>query len=91
MQDPLKQGLKLAGFADVVYKEGIRMQDPLKQGLKLKKGCLISRITKDSNARSTKTRIETHVRKRVFLQRFCIRMQDPLKQGLKLPRVLETG
>ena len=59
MQDPLKQGLKPVSVMSGISFVMIRMQDPLKQGLKLKKGCLISRITKDSNARSTKTRIET--------------------------------
>jgi len=35
MQDPLKQGLKLAVIAFPAHSSGIRMQDPLKQGLKL--------------------------------------------------------
>jgi len=40
-------------------------------------------LNSDSNARSTKTRIETCLDFPIFLHDF-IRMQDPLKQGLKL-------
>jgi len=59
MQDPLKQGLK---HLDSAISEGdliIRMQDPLKQGLKLVIKGGESEVFRDSNARSTKTRIET--------------------------------
>ena len=60
MQDPLKQGLK--HYKDV-FQEGevnyIRMQDPLKQGLKHSCFGTLSSVLKNSNARSTKTRIET--------------------------------
>ena len=35
MQDPLKQGLKLASIVLPGFAAAIRMQDPLKQGLKL--------------------------------------------------------
>ena len=35
-QDPLKQGLKLAGYLRGAVGLAIREQDPLKQGLKLK-------------------------------------------------------
>ncbi len=38
----------------------------------------------DSNARSTKTRIETKSVQAQQKRRMQIRMQDPLKQGLKL-------
>jgi len=64
-------------------RSSIRMQDPLKQGLKP----LFSEDSKFyicySNARSTKTRIETR-RGELPLGQPYIRMQDPLKQGLKL-------
>jgi len=59
MQDPLKQGLKRhVRDLNPAYST-IRMQDPLKQGLK--HGIVLLTLTKpsDSNARSTKTRIET--------------------------------
>ena len=59
------------------------MQDPLKQGLKL----FLSKMGKwrinDSNARSTKTRIETCSSSNPDNRCYFIRMQDPLKQGLK--------
>ena len=58
MQDPLKQGLKLhIGLVNAI-KHIIRMQDPLKQGLKLSADSEI-KTQIYSNARSTKTRIET--------------------------------
>jgi|GEM_PF-6557815 len=59
------------------------MQDPLKQGLKHIGIAATSNDPLDSNARSTKTRIETNFNShfRVFVS--LIRMQDPLKQGLK--------
>ena len=60
MQDPLKQGLKLKNPPTVrtsIYL--IRMQDPLKQGLKLQTSSNNARVFQYSNARSTKTRIET--------------------------------
>jgi len=60
------------------------MQDPLKQGLKLIKGYSNKNSKNNSNARSTKTRIETAIHRRPQAARADIRMQDPLKQGLKL-------
>ncbi len=60
MQDPLKQGLKL-GRVCLIFSQPvlIRMQDPLKQGLKpsIEAVGIIEECY--SNARSTKTRIET--------------------------------
>ena len=59
MQDPLKQGLKhcfIIVCGSVIF---IRMQDPLKQGLKLFPALKLQKTLSDSNARSTKTRIET--------------------------------
>ncbi len=62
MQDPLKQGLKPAPAAAPPATINIRMQDPLKQGLKLTQNSSILHLCiKNSNARSTKTRIETYV------------------------------
>jgi len=85
MQDPLKQGLKQSR-SEALKKSFfiIRMQDPLKQGLKLT--CKEDQLTtiKNSNARSTKTRIETSPPRHPDKGRVYIRMQDPLKQGLKL-------
>ena len=60
MQDPLKQGLKPVRFNFFNYTLWIRMQDPLKQGLKQIEVEYWPRLRHDSNARSTKTRIETH-------------------------------
>jgi len=59
------------------------MQDPLKQGLKpaYEAGLIYDRH--NSNARSTKTRIETTGLFSCLSQQESIRMQDPLKQGLK--------
>ena len=59
MQDPLKQGLKPAPTLPSVPILEIRMQDPLKQGLKRRKPGFNRSQMPDSNARSTKTRIET--------------------------------
>ncbi len=59
------------------------MQDPLKQGLKPDLPENISVNEFDSNARSTKTRIETSHFVLFPLVLRQIRMQDPLKQGLK--------
>ena len=64
------------------------MQDPLKQGLKHSFIFEVSTFPPYSNARSTKTRIETNALRmhRAFNRE--IRMQDPLKQGLKrLPMI----
>jgi hypothetical protein len=61
MQDPLKQGLKPLYSIRVIISIIIRMQDPLKQGLK-RPPCSCLYISKsNSNARSTKTRIETKI------------------------------
>jgi len=59
MQDPLKQGLKPTCWVKLSIILVIRMQDPLKQGLKhmIVPECQSNLIY--SNARSTKTRIET--------------------------------
>ena len=62
---------------------GIRMQDPLKQGLKHKPKVYLSNVNAHSNARSTKTRIETSDEEIEINTKYQIRMQDPLKQGLK--------
>ena len=59
MQDPLKQGLKLNRINVIRIVFLIRMQDPLKQGLKLDYSVAFETDTPYSNARSTKTRIET--------------------------------
>ena len=59
MQDPLKQGLKLKHIPDIKSARPIRMQDPLKQGLKLFVEVSGDKDKTYSNARSTKTRIET--------------------------------
>ena len=59
MQDPLKQGLKPSFRVAPSILATIRMQDPLKQGLKPKAIWNIQGFASDSNARSTKTRIET--------------------------------
>ena len=60
MQDPLKQGLKLQLMLLAQDRQFIiRMQDPLKQGLKLVSQVQGFPPLSDSNARSTKTRIET--------------------------------
>ena len=59
MQDPLKQGLKRTVEFPIRIWFLIRMQDPLKQGLKLKLLWIDSPEAAYSNARSTKTRIET--------------------------------
>ena len=85
MQDPLKQGLKhrLCIFCNACFRI-IRMQDPLKQGLKLCKFISCKYLQGNSNARSTKTRIETHGYTHFPRHDTRIRMQDPLKQGLKL-------
>jgi len=61
----------------------IRMQDPLKQGLKQTSRETCPVVAKNSNARSTKTRIETHRQLTADYGNCWIRMQDPLKQGLK--------
>ncbi len=63
MQDPLKQGLKLFSVAVDRFKITIRMQDPLKQGLKHSFIAISVALSSDSNARSTKTRIETALQK----------------------------
>jgi len=83
MQDPLKQGLKLKIAWEYETKECIRMQDPLKQGLKLVFCDFLRTFSKDSNARSIKTRIETNISTIPAIGMRRIRMQDPLKQGLK--------
>jgi hypothetical protein len=59
MQDPLKQGLKQHTDAKDIYVFDIRMQDPLKQGLKHLSFHHDKKRGMYSNARSTKTRIET--------------------------------
>jgi len=59
------------------------MQDPLKQGLKLDCTLLYHLLVLYSNARSTKTRIETTDKTNQGVHNDRIRMQDPLKQGLK--------
>ena len=59
MQDPLKQGLKLSLLNLDSLGCSIRMQDPLKQGLKHSLAASQVVPDPDSNARSTKTRIET--------------------------------
>ena len=59
MQDPLKQGLKLRIVLTAPAVRAIPMQDPLKQGLKHAFAHVSGRISHNSNARSTKTRIET--------------------------------
>jgi len=85
MQDPLKQGLKQynqKGNSKSICR--IRMQDPLKQGLKPWFGSIPSTAQRYSNARSTKTRIETEKSRFLVSGVRYIRMQDPLKQGLKL-------
>ena len=61
MQDPLKQGLKRIKKGIFEFLDHIRMQDPLKQGLKLRELVELGRADEDSNARSTKTRIETRL------------------------------
>ena len=58
------------------------MQDPLKQGLKPSFPSISTFNILDSNARSTKTRIETE-KYQANAPKYLIRMQDPLKQGLK--------
>ena len=86
MQDPLKQGLKPTQRLRRREKGRIiRMQDPLKQGLKPCFGSIPSTAQRYSNARSTKTRIETISAGSYFFETRTIRMQDPLKQGLKRP------
>ena len=64
------------------------MQDPLKQGLKRVQFFPQKHLTIHSNARSTKTRIETTEESKREGNFNHIRMQDPLKQGLKLLRFL---
>ena len=65
------------------------MQDPLKQGLKHLAGFPPDpRGHADSNARSTKTRIETTQNPPLNIRNRHIRMQDPLKQGLKQLRFI---
>ena len=59
------------------------MQDPLKQGLKLDNFRSCYMYSNNSNARSTKTRIETKTQFYKAMIILIIRMQDPLKQGLK--------
>ena len=59
------------------------MQDPLKQGLKHLLFVFFPVTEFYSNARSTKTRIETAIKHSVCKFLALIRMQDPLKQGLK--------
>mgnify|MGYP006920175414 FL=1 len=60
MQDPLKQGLKLPTTPKLQFCiNSIRMQDPLKQGLKQDMCEKHGLKHTHSNARSTKTRIET--------------------------------
>ena len=83
MQDPLKQGLKPIHRFLKMRVMGIRMQDPLKQGLKHKPKVYLSNVNAHSNARSTKTRIETSDEEIEINTKYQIRMQDPLKQGLK--------
>jgi len=84
MQDPLKQGLKREVLSFIPFIAApIRMQDPLKQGLKLQPSLLYQILMRNSNARSTKTRIETSYICRLYFLQGQIRMQDPLKQGLK--------
>jgi len=48
-------------------------------------------MSRDSNARSTKTRIETSETLRDSYKCILIRMQDPLKQGLKLPPQIQRA
>ena len=60
MQDPLKQGLKPHKVVEYKIRIKIRMQDPLKQGLKHKLRASTGQTARESNARSIKTRIETH-------------------------------
>ena len=59
------------------------MQDPLKQGLKHPSEPDKRLCDTYSNARSTKTRIETSFLSSRQKEGNVIRMQDPLKQGLK--------
>jgi len=84
MQDPLKQGLKPISSLEIAPPRYIRMQDPLKQGLKPYLWRRSNQGIINSNARSTKTRIETYLPCYSLLALQVIRMQDPLKQGLKL-------
>ncbi len=65
MQDPLKQGLKRYNHFLNLIVVIIRMQDPLKQGLKHRMFTLLINKRNNSNARSTKTRIETPLRKEI--------------------------
>ncbi len=83
MQDPLKQGLKLYPVFVSESLPAIPMQDPLKQGLKLVMGLPLAGPAPYSNARSTKTRIETEQHNTIDQYIQTIPMQDPLKQGLK--------
>ena len=78
MQDPLKQGLKPSIINGYIFNNRIRMQDPLKQGLKLGLPYFLYSQAFYSNARSTKTRIETE-----FTLTICLDPSDSNARSTK--------
>ena len=83
MRNPLKQGLKQLFYQFAHIRRQVAMRNPLKQGLKPMTGTLTLHGVLSRNAKSTKTRIETHIYY-LFVYFYHVAMRNPLKQGLKL-------